>query len=155
MDNIIFSALVNLGLSGVLVAVVGFLAKKYFDGLEDRGKLNADNIEEVRRKTAGDLAKATEKTLTDIEKRNAEMTKELRMVIHENREEYKESHLEIIKRLEDMTEQMRTANGRTRKNELTIETVRGLVHTQITLCKDRNTGRRASDRCGDPMETGL
>ena len=39
--------------------------------------------------------------------------------------------------------ELKTANGRVAKLE-------GRVETQIAICKERNLGRRASDKCGDP-----
>jgi F0F1-type ATP synthase membrane subunit b/b' len=150
-----------LGIYSIITALAVYFMKKYLDRLEARGQTNAEGVEEAKEKAELVQAKAAEglailakETAIALKDANASITNDLRECIHENRREYKECHNETIKRLDDMTEQMRIANGRTRKNELANETVKGLVMTQIALCKDRNSGRRSSDRCGDvpPVE---
>jgi exonuclease VII large subunit len=164
--------LISFGLNGGLVVITGFFAKKYFDRLETRGRLNAEGVEEaknkaaegiektrkeaaeevesLRKETARDLAEITKQTASTLEKLNMRMTKELQDAIHKNRLEYKESSMEIIKRLDAVNTHMEIANGRTAKNELMIVKLEGCLKTQKEICKQRNSGRRSSDHCDDP-----
>jgi hypothetical protein len=163
MENNLSAILISFGLNGGLVTIAGFFIKKYLDRLENRGRLNAEGVEEAKKKaaegveklrkvTADELAETTKQTAITLEKINANMTRELRDAIHENRIEYKEQCVEILKRLDDVNAHMLIANGRTAKNELMIVKVEGCLKTQMALCKQRNSGRRSSDHC-DPEET--
>lgn len=153
MENANLSTIfISFGLNGGLITVAGFFIKKYLDRLEERGNANAEGVAEAKKKAAEELARVTEHTAVTLEKYNAKITRELKEAIHENKMEYKEQSLEIIRRLDDVNAHMVIANGRTAKNEIAIVRVEGAVKTQIALCKQRNFGRRATDHCESVIE---
>jgi gas vesicle protein len=125
-----------LGVNISLIAVVVYFGKKWINRMESDITKNKEEARDEIILARKELAITTSNT-----------TEELKILIRENKETYNQHSNDIKESIKEMIDQMRVANGRTRKNELSIEAVRGLVNTQIALCQDRNGGRRAYDKC--------
>lgn len=142
-------AISNMAWTTILVAIAGYSVKKWIAGVESKEKENSNSIVANEKYTSDKLAILTK----DTSEKLAEFTKTtmdaLQVAIHENRDDFRERTDEIIRRIDKLSDHVATANGRTTKNELAITELAGNVKTQIALCKDRNNGRRATDKCGD------
>lgn len=92
-----------------------------------------------------EMINTTTKITEDLSAKHKEATEEIKDKIAENKTFYSISYDKIEKGIDRLVEQQRIANGRTGKLE-------GIVKTQIALCKERNQGRRITDKCSSLVE---
>lgn len=114
----------------VLIAVAGYFIRRWMGVVEERGRINAQNISTNDERNKEKLAQVT-----------AQTTKEIKDAIRENRTEYQKQSDEIKESIDKLAEHISIANGRTGKLEEKIA-------VQIALCKQRNDARRLTDPCG-------
>jgi hypothetical protein len=115
-----------------LVAIVGWFIKKWINKTEATVESTASALAAVTLQHGKDLAEVTEKNRKEVK----EAESELLTIAKENR-----------KSINDLVIQVKVANGRTSSLETEIVRVEGVILTQTALCKQRNEGRRTSDRC--------
>jgi ABC-type lipoprotein release transport system permease subunit len=92
------------------------------------------------RKWMNGVEKTAEKNRMELAKHTQQTNEDLKAMIRENRDEYKDKADSIIESLNKLSDHVAIANGRTSKNEVAITRLEGELHTQVTLCKARNAG---------------
>jgi pyruvate/2-oxoacid:ferredoxin oxidoreductase beta subunit len=119
-DNFVLG---NMAWNAALVAVVAYFVRGWIKSTE---KKTDDNAQEVKT-VAKELARVTADSAADI-----------KSDLKEHRTENINSTDEIKRSIDKVFEQVREANGRTTKNELSIA-------LQVQKCEDRTRGNRKDD----------
>ena len=117
----------NVAANAALLMVVAFFVRHWMNETEKTVKATASTLSILTTQHSKEIAEVTSKN-----------REEVRITAKELVSDMKENSAIIASKLEDLTEQVRVANGRTSQNEL-------LIKVQEARCQERSRSKRKED----------